>query len=305
MNKEDFLNRLSSINVWKSGGRRAPHKPLLILYSLGRLQQGKKRLVQYSKIETDLTSLLQRFGRPAESFHPEYPFGRLQNDGLWEIPRIEEVSKTTSGDLHKPSLLKRNIRGGLQQADFEMLLGDDRLTQKAANLILKAHFPQSMHGEIRDAVGLADLGTWREAGAVRETSPNTRDPNFRCEVLRAYEYRCAVCEFDLRLGDELLGLEAAHIKWHAAGGPDEIQNGLALCGFHHKALDRGAWGLQPDDDRGYRILISSEVHGRSRALRWLRDYRGKALQFPQRKDWLPAARFVHWHRREVFRPPAA
>ena len=87
-------------------------------------------------------------------------------------------------------------------------------------------------------------------------------------------------------------------------GPDEIQNGLALCGFHHKAFDRGAWGLQPDE-RGYRILISSDVHGRSRALRWLRDYRGKGLQFPQRADWLPDAEFVGWHTREVFRPPAA
>ena len=304
MNDEDLLHRLSSINVWKSGGRRAPHKPLLILYSLGRVQQGKKRLVPYSEIETHLISLLRKFGPPAKSFHPEAPFGRLPNDGLWEIPGVEVVSRTKSGNLHKSSMIRHDIQGGFRKSDYEMLLGGDRLTQKAANLILEAHFPQSMHDEIRDAVGLADIGTWRGAGAVEETSANTRDPNFRCEVLRAYEYRCAVCEFDLRLGDELLGLEAAHIKWHAAGGPDEIQNGLALCGFHHKALDRGAWGLQPDD-RGYRILISSEVHGRSRALRWLRDYRGKGLQFPQRKDWLPAAEFVHWHRREVFRPPAA
>ena len=304
MNDEDFLNRLSSINVWRSGGQRAPHKPLLILYSLGRIQQGEKRLVPYSEIETDLISLLRKFGPPAKSFHPEAPFGRLPNDGLWEIPGVGAVTRTKSGDLLKSSLIQHDIQGGLRKADFEMLLRDDLLTQKAANLILEAHFPQSMHGEIRDAVGLGDIWTWEGAGAVKETSANTRDPNFRCEVLRAYEYRCAVCEFDLRLGDELLGLEAAHIKWHAAGGPDEIQNGLALCGFHHKALDRGAWGLQPDD-RGYRILISSEVHGRSRALRWLRDYRGKGLQIPQRKDWSPAAKFVHWHRREVFRPPAA
>lgn len=304
MDKDDFLDRLSRINVWKSGGRRAPHKPLLILYSLGRIQQGKKRLVPYSEIETELTSLLRRFGRPAESFHPEYPFGRLLNDGLWEIPGVEAVSRTTSGDLLKSSLIHHNIRGGLRMADYEMLLGDDWLTQEAANLVLEAHFPQSMHRDIRDAVGLTDIGIRRVAEAVREDISKPRDPNFRREVLRAYEYRCSVCEYDLRLGDELLGLEAAHIGWHAADGPDEIQNGLALCGFHHKAFDRGAWGLQPDA-RGYRIQISSEVHGRSRALRWLRDYRGKSLQFPQREDWFPAAKFVKWHTREVFRKPAA
>ena len=304
MDKDDFLNRLSSIKVWKSGGRRAPHKPLLILYSLGRVQQGKTRLVPYSKIETDLTSLLRRFGPPAKRFHPVAPFGRLPNDGLWEIPGVEAVSRTISGDLLKSSMIHHNIRGGLMEADYEMLLGDDRLTQEAANFLLEANFPQSMHGEIRDAVGLADIGTWRGAGAVREVSLKPRDPNFRRKVLKAYKCRCAVCQYDIRLGGNLLGLEAAHIRWHAADGPDEIQNGLALCGFHHKAFDCGAWGLQPDA-RGYRILISSEVHGRSRALRWLQDYCGKCLQFPQREDWLPDADFVEWHWQEVFRRSSA
>ena len=304
MNRDDFLNRLSRIRVWKSGGRRAPHKPLLMLYSLGRIQQGKSRLVPYSEIATDLTSLLRRFGPPAKTFHPEAPFEYLPNDGLWEIPGVEAVSKSRSGSLLQSSLIHHNIRGGLPVADYEMLLEDDGLTEEAADLLLAAHFPQSMHGDIREAVGLSDIGIWRVAEAATEVYSKERDPNFRCEVLRAYEYRCSVCEYDLRLGDELIGLEAAHIRWHSAGGPDEIQNGLALCGFHHKAFDRGAWGLQPEA-RGYQIKISSEVHGRSRALRWLRDYNGKGLQFPQKKDWLPAAEFVRWHTREVFRPPAA
>jgi len=56
---------------------------------------------------------------------------------------------------------------------------------------------------------------------------------------------------------------------------------------------------------GYRILISSEVRGQGRALRWLRDYRSKGLQFPQHEDWLPDVKFVRWHHREVFWWPAA
>ncbi len=304
MNDDDFLYRLSRINVWQSGGRRAPHKPLLMLYALGRVQQGNERLIPYGEVETQLISLLRRFGPPAKSFHPEFPFGRLPNDELWDIPGVEAVSRTGSGDLHKSSLIEHDIHGGLTEADYEMLLRDHQLTQEAASQLLDAHFPQSMHGDIRAAVGLDDSGVHREVGAVKDAPSRSRDPNFRREVLRAYEYRCAVCEYDIRLGDELLGLEAAHVKWHAAGGPDEIQNGLALCGFHHKAFDRGAWGLQPVE-RGYRILISSEVHGRSVALRWLRDYRGKGLQFPQRADWLPDAKFVRWHSKEVFRAPSS
>ena len=303
MNDVDFLHRLSRINVWKSGGRRAPHKPLLMLYALGRVQQGTKRLIPYHEVERHLTSLLRRFGLPGKSIHPEFPFGRLSNDGLWEIPGVEAVSRTKSEDLHKSSLIQQDIHGGLKEADYETLLGDHRLIQEAANLLLDAHFPQSMHGDIRAAVGLGNEGAIRETGSITDTPTRTRDPSFRHEVLRAYEYRCAVCEYDIRLGDELLGLEAAHVKWHAAGGPDEVQNGLALCGFHHKAFDRGAWGLEADEP-GYRILISSEVHGRSDAVRWLRDYRDKDLRVPQRTDWFPDTKFVQWHTKEVFRRPA-
>ncbi len=192
MNKDDFLNRLSRLNAWQSGGRRAPHKPLLMLCALGMVQQGKKRLVSYSEAEKHLASLLRRFGPPAKSFHPEFPFGRLPNDELWDIPGVEAVSRTKSGDLHKSSLIQNDIRGGLQKADYEMLLGDDRLVQEAANLLLEAHFPQSMHGDIRAAVGLREFAVIREAAAVRDASSRARKPAFRHEVLRAYEYRCAV-----------------------------------------------------------------------------------------------------------------
>jgi uncharacterized protein len=66
-----------------------------------------------------------------------------------------------------------------------------------------------------------------------------RDPRFREEILRIYERRCAVCGYDGRLGTTDLAIEAAHIKWHAAGGPDAAENGLALCSFHHVALEPG------------------------------------------------------------------
>ena len=112
MRRTNFLNRLSRINIWRSGGRRAPHKPLLMLYVLGRVQQGKERLVPYNDITTNLTSLLRRFGPPAKALHPEFPFGRLPNDELWDIPGVEVVSRTRSGDLHKSSLVRHDIQGG-------------------------------------------------------------------------------------------------------------------------------------------------------------------------------------------------
>ena len=41
-------------------------------------------------------------------------------------------------------------------------------------------------------------------------------------MLLAYEYRCCVCGHDLRMGGHAIGLEAAHIKWFQARGPDVV-----------------------------------------------------------------------------------
>src|SRR5262249_50690551 len=44
MSSGAILTRFDELNVWKQGDQRAPHKPLLVLYALGRWQgSGRKR----------------------------------------------------------------------------------------------------------------------------------------------------------------------------------------------------------------------------------------------------------------------
>ena len=157
-----------------------------------------------------------------------------------------------------------------------------------------------MHQHILEAVGLWGAAEVEDTVARRPR----RDPHFREAVLTAYERRCAVCDFDLRLRDDLLGLEAAHIQWHSHGGPDQVANGLALCTFHHGAFDRGAIGLQKElDEPGYRLVVSQEVHGMSPAVRWLLDYHDRPIRPPQAEAGEPADQYVAWHAKQVFRAP--
>ena len=55
-------------------------------------------------------------------------------------------------------------------------------------------------------------------------------------MLLAYEYRSAICGLDGQLFRQAVGIDAAHIRWWAADGPDEVGNALALCSLHHKLL---------------------------------------------------------------------
>ncbi len=205
INKPQIKKRIESVNVWARGDERAPHKPLLILLSLARISQGHERLTSFTELETALRRLLIDFGPPRKSIHPEYPFWRLQNDGLWEVPSGSELKRRKSGDdVLKSELVKRDVKGGFPEAIYEIFHNDRRFLTVIARMILDAHFPSSLHSDILNEIGLS-------TGFLPSIS--RRDSNFRESVIQAYERRCAVCGYDARMDYADLGLEAAHIKW--------------------------------------------------------------------------------------------
>lgn len=127
-----------------------------------------------------------------------------------------------------------------------------------------------------------------------------RDPRFRTRVLTAYEYRCAMCGLDLRMGNVTIALEAAHIQWHQAGGPDTEENGVALCSLHHKVFDLGAFTIHTD----YRVLVSEIANGSGQFQQALLRHHRQPISRPTRPEYAPALQFLGWHRREVFKEAA-
>jgi putative restriction endonuclease len=115
-------------------------------------------------------------------------------------------------------------------------------------------------------------------------------------VLKAYEYRCAVCGFDVRLGSVSIALDAAHIRWHQAGGPETEDNGLALCVLHHKTFDLGAFTV-----RGGVLFVSDQANGTTGFQEALMAHHGKPIREAQHPDWRPEPRHLEWHGREVFK----
>jgi putative restriction endonuclease len=234
MTEDPILQRFDQLNVWKRGRHRAPHKPLLVLYALGRWSRGDTSDMPFREVERPLTELLREFGPPRQSDHPEYPFWRLQNDDVWRVqPDSVMKPRKSNSDIRKGELLAHNARGSFSPEVQAALRADPALVGEIATHLLEGHFPESLHADILSAVGLT-LG-------ATTTERKKRDPDFRKRVLTAYEYRCAVCGFDVRLGSVSIALDAAHIRWHQAGGPDREGNGLALCVLHHKLFDLGGW----------------------------------------------------------------
>lgn len=279
---------IADMTIWRKGEQRAPHKPLLLLYVLAGYQQGHGRLFDYaSEVRDNLRSLLERFGPQRAQYRPDMPFWRLQGDGFWQLQNAERCS--TFGSSRQPpagELVEFNVAGGFDKQHYDQLIKSKKLINSLARQILEAHFTESIQEELADELGF-------ELQLLRKQ----RDPLFRQQVLRAYNYECAICGYNMRHDNTSVALEAAHIKWKQYGGPCEIPNGLALCAIHHKAFDKGSIGL----DESMRVQVSEAVNGGGIVGRLFWDFQGKIISLPQVKAYCPQDEFVDWHRREVFR----
>ena len=289
MDRKEILEKFDQLRVWQNAGERAPHKPLLVLYAIGRLLRDRNRLVPYSEIDENLGHLLREFGPRQARYGTQYPFWRLQNDEIWEVSDADKIGQTTSGDALKNDLVRYDVSGGFPEEITHELRNDSKLAFEIVQALLNAHFPSSFHEDILQTVGIEP--------PLRISTRQRRDPNFRANILKAYEYKCAICGFDVKLRHQPVALEASHIRWRQAEGPDTEVNGLALCSLHHKLFDRGAFTLSQELE----VLVSDEAYGSVGFQEWLKNFHGNKINFPQRQSYHPDRDFIGWHVREVFK----
>lgn len=298
-----YLEALQRLRVNRQGGRRWPHKPLLLLVAIARLLKGEREL-PFAEAEFALLPLLRAYAPPVRAAHqPELPYWYLQSDGLWEVPGAEGFPRQAGGFPRMAAL--RASHGHLEQGFTQALLSDQSFLRTTVETLLADNFPESLHDDLLAAVGLvlpAPSGVAERAAPTDQRRP--RSSSFRQDVLRAYEHRCAVSGFRAALGGQYLGCEAAHVLWHSHDGPDTVENGFAVEPTLHKLFDAGAWTLS--DDR--RVLVSAELTGTDATIDRLRALHGLELRRPLAGEPLVRVEYIQWHREPrfggVFRHPA-
>jgi putative restriction endonuclease len=135
------------------------HKPLLLLYALARVVDSHGRFVSFRELDKPLRYLLRLFGQSRRSVHPEYPFWRLQRDGLWEVPNGELLPRRNgSKDPLRTALIRRDTQGG---------------------------FPEQIYGALRDDRQVSGSSRDDRSYPVFPAGNSRSDPNSRKETTHA------------------------------------------------------------------------------------------------------------------------
>ena len=193
----EVLDAFENIRRAQRAGVYAPHKPLLILLALARVQHREPRLIEFTAIDIALQQLLAEFGPSSAAKSRHYPFWHLATDGhgaLWDLSGPREVLQRPAGATPSLSELREHhVKGGFPVGIDEALRQIPGLLQAVASRMLDAYFPATLHADIAATMGL-DLDA---ASEVRERAVpvadyasverRRRDPGFRERVLRAYE----------------------------------------------------------------------------------------------------------------------
>lgn len=295
---ETLLDRFGSLLQHQRNGQRSPHKPLLVLLALGRLAATGSSELPWPAAASALGELIAKFGPPSRTSRGQsaaYPFTRLRNDQVWVLDQDVQM------DLVGP-LASRGVTGRFESSVESMLRARPELINAVANDLVMSTFPDTVAADVLTAAGLDPHAV---LGAVGTPPPDgmplgrRRDPAWRAAVLEAWDRQCAFCGYDGQLAGASVGIEAAHVRWFAFGGPDAPDNGLALCSLHHKLFDLGILGLDP----GLQVVVSARFSARTPAGRAIYDLHGRGLS-PRPGTTPPAPQHVSWHATQVFKGEA-
>ncbi len=236
------------------------------------------------RIEPDLETQGHYYARLSRFLEFDVPVAYRDHDGIFAEQFLRE--------LPNPAFAGRALRGcsirNLERGDFGRIvnagLADIFDPENAVRLMLD-----------EDELDFDTVALLREPPAERRIeqvllNKKIRAAAFRQNILSAYDCTCAITGLRIVNGGGKAEAQAAHIWPVADGGPDEIQNGLALSATAHWLFDRHLISL--DDNLG---LLVSHNKVPSELLQ-LFPPAGKPIRLPSDRRLHPRLEYVQRHR---------
>lgn len=303
---QEYLERIRNLGRYPG----APYKPFLLLAVIELIEQGDIREnwipLSYSLIDTfhQYTALTPDW---SSSIHN--PFFHLKTDGFWHL----HPEALNNRSAHTTPTL-RQLLNAAASASF-----DDRLflfftnpqhRETIRQTIIDTYFPHLRPTLETHIAETQQIGADRQlliqhveehpfSYQITETpivqeSP-TRSAAFRREIMRMYNYTCAICQLRLLTARGESVTEAAHIIPFSVSQNDDVRNGISLCKLHHWAFDRGLIAVSEN----YRVMIARIIESEGPVESMLSVFRNSTVLLPEHPQLYPSQHALDWHRENI------
>jgi len=310
---QDLLQLEAELRAMRLGGirgRKSPHKLLLLLAVLDRLDAGE---VTDNRIQYD-PGLTERFrayfdavAQEGDWCQPGPPFFHLRSSSFWQhrvLPGREDAyaKLATSGGGD------RRILDNIQYAYFTdgawRVVADAGQRSALRHFIIATFFTAEEQVRLRQVVSsqstLAHYQKLMERGADYTVTVDDalRSAAFGRMIRRIYDYQCAMCGLRIITPDGVSPIDAAHLIPWSETHDDSPTNGIALCKLHHWALD--ACLVAPTASLTW--AVSPLLDPRRNSERELTRFHRSPILLPKQKDFYPREEAVLWRYKSLLKP---
>jgi len=286
-----LVERFIRVRRHSKDGVRKLHKPLLQLLGLSAFVETGRSEVRFDVARSRFEALLKEYGPPAEKYTLVYPFKFLANDGIWTAHLSDGSAVTDSTKESQLIAAFGSFTGDVEAA----LKADSALAFFIARAVADHCLPTDLATDL-----LTELNLIPSTGSLIQfefAKPGRkRNAQWRGKVISNWGGKCAFCGYDGMLNQVPVALDAAHVRWFNFDGPDELNNGLALCVLDHRLFDRGALGMTSD----LHLQVSPAFSYSSAVSKRIHDLHGTQIVLPSGAQ-RPHGDYIAWHRREVFK----
>lgn len=259
-------------------------------------------------IETELIKLLISYYDTADSIRPYLSLIKvieknniktLDTDTLCNILAqtktdilLKKINKNAFSNLDKQTQieLKRPISYMINGLETAGIINEKREISYDKELV-------------KDIVmDLNEIYIEAEEGKSKRSSRSAKEQNrFREEVLKAYDYKCAITGEDIQIKNKnnkiTYLLEAAHIIPYSDSGSFSVNNGIALCVEMHRLFDKKLFTFQYREDGNVEVIVTESKRVTDKT-GLLKSINHKIISLPKNEDQWPDPSALEYRKKE-------
>jgi putative restriction endonuclease len=300
-----YIKKFSRLRTAKINGISAPHKSILLLSIIKRIEKGE---IKNNKIyiDPDLVATFKDLWYQlvhSTSFSANFalPFYHLKSDGFWHLhTRIgREILLTASHSIKSFTHLKEVVDYATINDDLFELFTNQHTREVLKQTLLSTYFPTthklSANNELITTIINQILHEppalyKSKAASFDEEEIFIRGGVFKKEIPKIYNYTCCISGMRITSDNEVQMIDACHIVPFSESGDDTISNGLSLCPNLHRAFDRGLIGLNEE----YCVIVKPFHEGDNSYS--IKQFQGRRISLPKQREFFPALNNLIKHR---------